>query len=447
YHSGRAAGMNLHSLRRFFGNVDYYLLVSVFLLCIIGIAAIYSAGVDADGVLVSREFLKQVIWLVIGLPLLVVAALFDFSRFKDTSWIFFAVTVVLLVITRIGGRVVNGARSWIGIGGLGIQPAEFAKIATVLMIAHYLDSAEYVSSFRKLVNTGLIAGIPVILILIQPDFGSSLVFFPAALVMLALAKVDFRYILFGVLGVIGIFIFLSIPLYAMNMSSPESLLNVIISRQDILFAVFLMIVVITVIAALGWQKFMKPYYFWISYIFAVIDFSFTGAYVSQKVLKPYQIARLLVFVNPAIDPRGSGWNILQSITAIGSGGFLGKGFLRGTHSHARFIPQQSTDFIFSIIAEEFGLLGCLVLFGLYLIIFMRCIVLIETSKDRYSQYVTGGILGIFAFHFMINIGMAMGIMPVTGIPLFFISYGGSALWAGLISVGILMGISARRYSA
>ncbi len=439
--------MNLHSLRRFFGNVDYYLLVSVFLLCIIGIAAIYSAGVDADGVLVSREFLKQVIWLVIGLPLLVVAALFDFSRFKDTSWIFFAVTVVLLVITRIGGRVVNGARSWIGIGGLGIQPAEFAKIATVLMIAHYLDSAEYVSSFRKLVNTGLIAGIPVILILIQPDFGSSLVFFPAALVMLALAKVDFRYILFGVLGVIGIFIFLSIPLYAMNMSSPESLLNVIISRQDILFAVFLMIVVITVIAALGWQKFKKPYYFWISYIFAVIDFSFAGAYVSQKVLKPYQIARLLVFVNPAIDPRGSGWNILQSITAIGSGGFLGKGFLRGTHSHARFIPQQSTDFIFSIIAEEFGLLGCLVLFGLYLIIFMRCIVLIETSKDRYSQYVTGGILGIFAFHFMINIGMAMGIMPVTGIPLFFISYGGSALWAGLISVGILMGISARRYSA
>lgn len=439
--------MNVHSFRRLLGNVDYYLLGSVFLLCIIGIVAIYSAGVDADGALVSREFLKQLIWFAIGIPLLVIAALFDFSRFKDTSWVFFVITIVLLVITRLAGRVVNGARSWIGIGSLGVQPAEFAKITAVLMIARYLDTAEYDSSFKKLVITGLIAGIPVLLILVQPDFGSSLVFFPAALVMLTLAQVDVRYIFFGVLGVIGIFFFLSIPLYAMNISTPESLLRVIISRSDILFAIFMVVMAAAVIAALGWQKFRKAYYYWISYIFAVIDFSFAGAYLSQKVLKPYQIARLLVFINPAIDPKGSGWNILQSITAIGSGGLVGKGFLRGTHSHARFIPQQSTDFIFSIIAEEFGFLGCIVLFGLYLIIFMRCIVIIETSKDRYSQYVAGGILGIFAFHFMINIGMAMGIMPVTGIPLYFISYGGSALWAGLISAGILIGISARRYSA
>jgi rod shape determining protein RodA len=202
-----------------------------------------------------------------------------------------------------------------------------------------------------------------------------------------------------------------------------------------------------VIAGVGWLKFKKRYYYWLSYAFAILAFSIAGAFAAHKLLKPYQIERLLVFIDPSIDPRGSGWNILQSITAIGSGGFWGKGYLQGSHSHARYIPQQSTDFIFSIIAEEFGFFGCLVLFALYAIIFIRCFVLIETSKDRFSQYIVGGILGIFAFHFMINVGMAMGIMPVTGIPLYFISYGGSAMWSSLISIGILTGISARRYSA
>jgi rod shape determining protein RodA len=439
--------MKLQSLRRLFGNIDYYLLIAAILLCAIGIAAIYSSGVDAEGRLVSNEYVKQLIWFVIGFFLLAGAALFDFSRFKDTSWIFFAIAIVLLILTRAAGRVVNGARAWIGIGGFGIQPAEFAKLATVLMLGRYLDSAEYDSSFKKLVMAGLILSLPLMLILIQPDFGSALVFFPAALVMLALADVDFRYILFGVISILGIFLFLSLPLYAANHYRQDNILNVIIARADILILIFIIILFVAVIAGAGWLKFKKRYYYWLSYAFAILAFSIAGAVAAHKLLKPYQIDRLLVFIDPSIDPRGSGWNILQSITAIGSGGFWGKGYLHGLHSHARYIPQQSTDFIFSIIAEEFGFFGCLVLFALYAIIFFRCIVLIETSKDRFSQYVVGGILGIFVFHFMINVGMAMGIMPVTGIPLYFISYGGSAMWSSLISIGILTGISARRYSA
>jgi len=439
--------MNFKSIRRLFGNVDYYLLLATFLLCAIGIAAIYSAGVDANGMVVSNEYIKQLIWFVIGFFLLIGAALIDFSRFKDISWILFAFTIILLLLTRLAGKVVNGSKSWLGFAGFGIQPAEFAKITTVLMLARYLDSAEFDSSFKKLLKAGLILGFPLLLILSQPDFGSALVFFPAALVMLTLADVDFRYILFGVLSIIGIFLFLSLPLYAANHPNPENIIYILITQDNILFIVFALMLLISIISGVGWLKFKKPYYYWLSYSLAILAFSIAGATAAHKILKPYQIERLLVFIDPNIDPKGSGWNILQSITAIGSGGFWGKGFLQGTHSHARYIPQQSTDFIFSIIAEEFGFFGCMVLFVLYAVIFIRCFILIETSKDRFSQFVVGGILGIFAFHFMINIGMAMGIMPVTGIPLYFISYGGSALWSGLISIGVLTGISARRYSA
>jgi rod shape determining protein RodA len=439
--------MTLQGIKRLFGNVDYYLLFATFSLCGIGIAAIYSAGVDANGVVVSNEYIKQLIWFLIGIFLLIGAALIDFSRFKDTAWIFFALSITLLMLTRLVGKVVNGSRSWLGFAGFGIQPAEFAKIATVLMLARYLDSAEFDSSFKKLVKTGGILAIPLMLILSQPDFGSALVFFPAALVILTLADVDFRYILFGVLSILGIFLFLSLPLYAQNHPNPENLLYMLVTQDRILYVVFILILIVSIISSVGWFKFKKPYYYWLSYSLAILAFSIAGATAAHKLLKPYQIERLLVFIDPNIDPKGSGWNILQSITAIGSGGFWGKGFLKGTHSHARYIPQQSTDFIFSIIAEEFGFFGSMVLFVLYTIIFVRCFILIETSKDRFSQFVVGGILGIFGFHFMINIGMAMGIMPVTGIPLYFVSYGGSALWSGLISIGILTGISARRYSA
>lgn len=439
--------MKFQNFKRLFGDIDYYLLFSCFLLCTLGIIAIYSSGIDAEGAIISNEYLKQILWFGIGIFLLIAAALFDFSRYKDIVWIFFAFAILLLIITLLAGRVVNGARSWLGIGGIGIQPAEFTKVATVLMLARYLESAEFDSSFKKLLITGIIMIIPLALILAQPDFGSALVFVPAALVMLTLADVDFRYILFGVLSIFGVFLFLSLPLYASNHPNPENIIYTAITHENVLIAILIFVLVISIISGIGWLKFKKRYYYWFSYSMAILAISMIGAVAAHSILKPYQIMRLLVFIDPSIDPKGSGWNILQSITAIGSGGFLGKGFLQGTHSHARYIPQQSTDFIFSIIAEEFGFIGCTVLFILYGILFFRCVFLIETCKDRFSQFVIGGLLGIFAFHFMINIGMAMGIMPVTGIPLYFVSYGGSSLWTGLISIGILTGISARRYSA
>ncbi|HPM72658.1 MAG TPA: FtsW/RodA/SpoVE family cell cycle protein, partial [Spirochaetales bacterium] len=174
-----------------------------------------------------------------------------------------------------------------------------------------------------------------------------------------------------------------------------------------------------------------------------LAFSLAG----QRLLKDYQVKRLIVFLDPSIDPLGSGWNILQSITAIGSGGVAGKGFLQGTQSHYRYLPQQSTDFIFSIISEELGFIGGIVIFGLFFYILVRLALSMRKLRDVASSSFVAGVFGIIFFHFMINAGMAMGVMPITGIPLLFLSYGGSSLWSICIGVGLCLGVGARRYDS
>ena len=167
--------------------------------------------------------------------------------------------------------------------------------------------------------------------------------------------------------------------------------------------------------------------------------------LAQKILKDYQIMRLVVFLDPDVDPQGAGWNILQSLTAIGSGGLFGKGFLKGTQSHYHYLPQQSNDFIFSIIAEEIGFFGSMVVFLCFFIILIRGFIIAYSSKDSFGSYICFGIIAMFFFHFVVNIGMAMGIMPITGIPLLFLSYGGSSLWTSMMAAGILINIYYRRY--
>jgi rod shape determining protein RodA len=169
------------------------------------------------------------------------------------------------------------------------------------------------------------------------------------------------------------------------------------------------------------------------------------SFASRSVLKDYQIMRLIVFLDPNVDPRGSGWNIIQSITAIGSGGTLGKGFLQGTQSHYRFLPQQSTDFIFSIFSEEWGFVGGVLVFSLYALICLRLLHTIKTTSDPFGAYICAGVASIIVFHFLINVGMAMGVMPITGIPLLFMSYGGSSLLAAMMGIGISLSVYTRRF--
>jgi rod shape determining protein RodA len=207
----------------------------------------------------------------------------------------------------------------------------------------------------------------------------------------------------------------------------------------------LALLAIAALSAWGYRAFKRRYFFWLLYVGSLLFVGGLGAQVLVRALKEYQLMRFIVFLNPRIDPRGAGWNLIQSVTAVGSGGVFGKGFLHGTQSHYQFLPQQSTDFIFSILAEEWGFAGGLLVFGLFLVILLRGLRIMYIARDDYATYVAAGVVGMIFFHVVVNVGMAMGIMPITGIPLFFLSYGGSSLWTGLLGVGLLLNIYFRRY--
>ena len=436
----------MRSIKQALADMDFVTLGATLALVVMGILSVYSSGVTAEGVLVSKEYIKQIVWAVSGLGLMAAVAFLDYKRIKDYSFIVYLVLVALLVYTRLFGKVVNGARSWLGlVGDMGIQPSEFMKVATILLLAQYLSESEHESSLRRLGLSFAIILLPLGLILSQPDFGTALVFFPIFVFMIFVAGLDRRYIVFIIAFGSATSLLTVLPLWEKYMlRSPTSFLFVLY-REPYPYILMAAALLVLGLSAWGWVSFKKGYYFWIAYVAIVLAGSLGASILAHKVLKDYQVMRLIVFLDPSIDPRGSGWNILQSITAIGSGGIAGKGFLQGTQSHYRYLPQQSTDFIFSIIAEEWGFLGGFAVFSLFFVILRRCVLLLRTAKDRYAEYIVAGIMGMISFHFLVNAGMAMGIMPITGIPLFFLSYGGSSLWAVLVSVGLLLGISSRRY--
>ncbi|WP_461247404.1 rod shape-determining protein RodA [Treponema sp. R6D11] len=219
-----------------------------------------------------------------------------------------------------------------------------------------------------------------------------------------------------------------------------------LTRIKVIVLIILFFGVISAIAFFGYVKFKKKYFFWIVYTSAIIVFSLGASFAARIVLKNYQIMRLIVFLDPNVDPKGAGWNIIQSVTAIGAGGVTGRGFLQGTQSHYRFLPEQSTDFIFSIFSEEAGFLGGLFVFALFLFICSRLLSTMKTVTDPFAKYFCAGLAGMIFFHFIINVGMTMGIMPITGLPLLFMSYGGSSIMASMIGIGIALSIYIRRFN-
>jgi rod shape determining protein RodA len=435
----------MSSIRFLTSDIDFRTLGAALALTTLGVLSIYSSGVTAEGILVSNEYVKQIVWAISGLVLMSLFILVDYKRIKDYTFVVYFIFVALLVYTRFFGRIVNGARSWIGIGDTGIQPSEFMKIATILFLAKYLSDSEHENGIRRLVVSSAIILLPIGLILSQPDFGTSLVFFPVFLVMVFVAGLDRRYIAFILTAGFLTFFLMVLPLWEKYILPAPTAFLFIFYREPYDFILMAAALFILAMSIWGWMAYKKRYYFWIAYGSLIAAVSIGASALAHRVLKDYQIMRLIVFLDPSIDPRGSGWNILQSITAIGSGGLAGRGFLQGTQSHYRYLPQQSTDFIFSIIAEEWGFLGGLLVFGLFFLILIRCVSLLKTVKDSFGSSIVAGIMGMIFFHFMVNVGMAMGIMPITGIPLFFLSYGGSSLWLVMIAIGLLLGISARRY--
>ncbi|MCL2791459.1 MAG: rod shape-determining protein RodA [Spirochaetaceae bacterium] len=428
-------------------NFDFLILISVISLVFIGVCFIYSSNITSDGTILSNEYTKQIVWALIGLVLMAAIIMFDYKTFETFAIYIYLVSIVLLVITLLFGNVVNGSRRWLGIMEFGIQPSEFAKITTIILLgAFYAKNSNAMTRITTLLKGFLIILFPVVLIVLQPDMGTALVYFPIFLVMSFTAGAKVRHVMYIALVGILTMVLIVIPVWFRHIySGSEAVINFFVDSR---FYYIILISGLAIMAISLFAYFFTKkgfYYYYFTYFSSIIVISTIGAIIGKMVLKSYQIMRLVIFLDPNIDPRGAGWHFIQSITAVGSGGIFGKGFLNGTQSNLRFLPQQSTDFIFSIIAEEIGFMGCLLVFFLFLIIIVRGYMIAIAAKDLFGTNLASGISTMILFHFMVNIGMTIGIMPITGIPLFFISYGGSSLWTAMIGVALLINVYYRRY--
>ena len=426
--------------------IDFFILLPVLVLMVFGVLFIYSSGITSSGTLVSTEYIRQIIWASIGLIVALVLALVNYRRFYDIALYVYLITLVPLLYTSVFGQAVHGTR-WLRIGTFGFQASEFAKIATIIFLARYLtDTRLSGNSFFRFLSSCFIVFVPMVIVLVQPDLGTALVFIPILLSMTFVAGVAMRYVVFSVSCILLTGVLMVLPLWQTYILRRSLSVLVVLTNLRLIVIVILALALIMAIALFGYVKYRKRYFYWLLYVVAIIVFSLGASYMARGVLKNYQIMRLIVFLDPNIDPRGAGWNIIQSITAIGAGGLTGKGYLQGTQSHYRFLPEQSTDFIFSIFSEEAGFVGGIIVFALFFLICLRLLRISKITTDPFAAYICAGLVGVFSFHFIINVGMTMVIMPITGIPLLFMSYGGSSLISAMVGIGLVLSIYVRRYN-
>jgi rod shape determining protein RodA len=366
---------------------------------------------------------KQFVWICTSVVIAFVIFLFDYKFFDSFAYIIYGILIAMLLFLLIGGgKEVAGSKSWLGFGGFGIQPSEFAKFATAFALAKYLDytGRSLANTKTMLISFGIIL-LPMVLTTLQGDTGTALVFGALTIAM-------FREGMPPALLLLGVSVFLIF------------ILTLLVNQTILLVATG-----IVALLALGLNARNPKRLAWII-ISAIL---ITGAvksvdFVLNDVLKPHQQKRVLSLVNPNIDPLGVGWNVTQSKIAIGSGGFVGKGYLDGTQTKFDFVPEQSTDFIFCTIGEEQGWVGSILLLALFTTLFLRLITLAERQKSTFSRIYGYGVVSIIFFHFAVNIAMTIGLFPVIGIPLPFFSYGGSSLWAFTILLFCFLKLDAHR---
>ncbi len=432
--------MNLKQVSLF----DFVLFFATLILLTIGILFIYSSGINSEGILVSNEYLRQILFASTSLLLLIAMSIIDYRRLLQLSGYIYAALIIMLLYTRFFGRYVNGARSWLGIGNFGIQPSQLGVVAFIIFLAWYLQASERTTQLKRFLVATLIMAVPVLLILSQPDLGTAIVYIPIFLVLCFVADIPLRYI--GMLFFTGILtlLFVILPIWERVIYKDQILILRVLTNLQVRMILITCLSAVTIISLIGLNFLGRKYFYWLSYFFSIVTVSLTASIVVERVLQEYQVMRLIVFLDPNVDRLGAGWNIIQSKVAIGSGSFFGKGFLNGTQSHYRFLPEQSTDFIFSILSEEWGFFGGMIIFSLYLLILLRGLSIMKATSNRFGYYLAMGIVFMFFFYFLINVGMVMGIMPVIGLPLLLVSYGGSSVWTAMISIGILESIHIRR---
>ena len=430
---------------KFLAMFDYLLILVVLILVALGVLFIYSSSINSEGVSFTNEYIKQIIWASIGFVIMIFVTLYDFRKTESFTPYLYVFLILLLVYTRIFGRYVNGAKSWIGIGEFGVQPSEFGKIFFILFLARFLDESKKMNQFKRFVYAIGVLIVPMGLILIQPDLGTASVYIPIFLTMCFIAGIPIKYILYVLaFGILTVF-FTVITVWNMEIAEKPLVFISVLTNLKLRALLISSVLLITLLGYVVRRYFHGPkYIYWITLVFSVICLSLIFSMVLGKFLKDYQIKRLIIFMNPNKDRLGAGWNIIQSKVAIGAGGMTGQGYLQGTQSHYRFLPQQSTDFIFSILSEELGFIGGVFVFSMYFVILIKILYIIRKCINRYGSYICAGIFGMFSFHFFVNVGMVMCIMPITGIPLLFLSYGGSSLLTAMTCIGLVMNINCRK---
>ncbi len=360
--------------RRLFIHFDWVLLGMVLLISAIGILNLYSVTSNGE-TMTTPLYLKQILWLAIGLTAMLVIAFVEYRYYIDLAYIAYTSAVVLLILVLGYGIITSGAQRWVRVGPLTFQPSEFVKISLILALAKFFQrpSDRQGYSLKHLGLPFFLLCFPMVLILKQPDLGTAIILLLIFLSILIFVKIRLSSLI--ILGAVGAS---ALPLVWM-------------------------------------------------------------------FLKDYQKRRIITFFNPDLDPLGAGYHLIQSRIAVGSGGIFGKGFMKGTQSKLGFLPEQHTDFIFSALGEEWGLVGCFVVVGLYFLLILWGLRIAIEAKDRFGAILSFGVVAMLFWHTFINIAMVMGLMPVVGIPLPLLSYGGSFLLSTLIGIGLLLNVSMRRY--
>lgn len=410
----------------FFGKIDWLTIALWLGLCIIGLFNIHAAVYDPEnpGLFnMATNYGKQSMYIVSALVIGITILIIDAKFFSSASPIIYIVVILLLMAVLVVGRNVGGNQAWIPLGSFRLQPSEFGKLATCLLLANYLSSQSNKNPNLQTLAIG--AGIvlfPVFLVMLQPDTGSALAFFSLIFVFYREGYVDTKLLIFGGLSILLFVLALLI--------SPWKL--ILIMAVIIGFFIWTLRKKRKDVINLG-------ILFAVSSVFILlVDVAY------NNILQTHQRNRIDIILGKMDDPKGQGYNLNQSKIAIGSGQFWGKGYLQGTQTKYNFVPEQSTDFIFCTVGEEWGFVGCVTLISIYLTLLLRIIHIAERQRSAFARIYAYGVASILFFHFFINIGMTIGIVPVIGIPLPFISYGGSSLWSFTILLFIMLKFDSNR---
>jgi rod shape determining protein RodA len=456
--------------------LDWVTVMLWLVMMVMGWLNIYAAVYNENNTSIfdlSQRYGKQLMFIIAAIVLAVFVMVTDNKLWFFFAWFIYGFFMLLLILVLVLGKEVNGARAWFDFGAFGLQPSEFAKFATALALASYLNSQRQMYNTRTMVSATAIILSPALLIAVQPDMGSVITFFAFFIVLYRegmsiwvfitaiLAVVLFLLtLMLGNLPVaIGLLVVAAIALivtsgYMVTLKAAGVMAvaaGVAFLTGNYLLDLDLVLIILLSVLLAGiayawyiYRQKMKSQAIIYIFLLGGLLYLFTVDYAFHNVLKPHQQTRINIMLGMAADPYGEGYNLNQSLISIGSGGFAGKGYLNGTQTKFKFVPEQSTDFIFCTVGEEWGFIGSTVVIGLFVWLLLRLLMMAERQRSTFVRAYGYGVFGLFLVHFFINIGMTIGVMPVIGIPLPFFSYGGSSLWGFTILLFIFLRLDAGR---